>query len=63
MEQFFGGCTRLVGGAMIDGTAALAIKDMIHMAETQHQQLVLAGMQPAVTEVLEGVGSVAIGAT
>ena len=42
--------------SMIDGTAALAVEDMIHMAESHHQQLVLAGMQPAVTEVLGGVG-------
>ncbi len=40
----------------IDGTAALAVEDMIHMAESHHQHLVLVGVQPAVTEVLEGLG-------
>ncbi|MEK6634054.1 MAG: SulP family inorganic anion transporter, partial [Nitrospirota bacterium] len=40
----------------IDGTAALAVEDMIHMAASHHQHLVLVGMQPTVTEVLEGLG-------
>lgn len=40
----------------IDGTAALAVEDMIRMAESHHQHLVLVGMQPTVTEVLEGLG-------
>jgi sulfate permease, SulP family len=41
---------------VIDGTAALAVEDMIRMAESHHQHLVLVGMQPAVTKVLEGLG-------
>ena len=41
---------------MIDGTAALAVEDMIHMAASHHQHLILVGMQPAVTGVLEGLG-------
>lgn len=40
----------------IDGTAALAVEDMIRMAQVHHQQLVLVGMQPVVTKVLEGLG-------
>jgi SulP family sulfate permease len=40
----------------IDGTAALAVEDMIRMAQAHHQHLVLVGMQPVVTKVLEGLG-------
>ncbi len=40
----------------IDGTAALAVEDMIRMAESHQQHLVLVGIQPAVTEVLKGLG-------
>lgn len=40
----------------IDGTAALAVEDMIRMAQAHHQQLVLVGMQPVVTKVLGGLG-------
>lgn len=42
----------------IDGTAALAVEDMIRMAQAHHQHLVLVGMQPVVTQVLEGLGVV-----
>lgn len=41
---------------VIDGTAALAVEDMIRMAESHRQHLILVGMQPAVTQVLEGLG-------
>ena len=41
---------------VIDGTAALAVEDMIRMAESHRQHLILVGMQPAVTGVLEGLG-------
>ena len=40
----------------IDSTAALAVEDMIRMARAHHQHLVLVGMQPVVTKVLEGLG-------
>ena len=40
----------------IDSTAALAVEDMIRMARAHHQYLVLVGMQPVVTKVLEGLG-------
>jgi len=40
----------------IDGTAALAVEDMIQMAQAHHQDLILVGMQPAVYKVLEGLG-------
>ncbi|MCC6139692.1 MAG: SulP family inorganic anion transporter [Nitrospira sp.] len=40
----------------IDGTAALAVEDMIRMVEAHHQHLILVGMQATVTEVLEGLG-------
>jgi SulP family sulfate permease len=40
----------------IDGTAALAVEDMIRMAQAYHQHLVLVGMQPVVTKVLAGLG-------
>lgn len=40
----------------IDGTAALAVEDMIRMAQAHHQHLVLVGTQPVVTKVLEGLG-------
>jgi SulP family sulfate permease len=40
----------------IDGSAALAVEDMIRMAQAHHQHLVLVGMQPAVTQALESFG-------
>ena len=40
----------------IDGTAALAVEDMIRMAQAYRQHLVLVGMQPVVTKVLAGLG-------
>lgn len=40
----------------IDGTAALAVEDMIRMVEAHRQHLILVGMQPTVTEVLDGLG-------
>lgn len=46
VEQFCGGRIGFVGGADSDGTAALAVEDMIRMAESHHQHLVLVGMQP-----------------
>ncbi|MEQ1793335.1 MAG: SulP family inorganic anion transporter [Nitrospira sp.] len=39
----------------IDGTAALAVEDMIQMAAAHRQHLLLVGMQPAVTKVLAGL--------
>ncbi len=41
---------------VIDGTAALAVEDMLRMIEAHDQHLFFVGMQPAVTEVLEGLG-------
>jgi anti-anti-sigma regulatory factor len=40
----------------IDSTAALAVEDMIRMAQAHHQHLVLVGMQPVVTKVLDSLG-------
>ena len=41
---------------VIDGTAALAVEDMLRMVQAHGQHLVFVGMQPAVTEVLGGLG-------
>jgi len=40
----------------IDGSAALAVEDMIRMAQAGHKHLILVGMQPAVTKALESFG-------
>lgn len=40
----------------IDGTAALAVQDMLNMVQAHHQHLFFVGMQNHVTEVLEGLG-------
>ena len=42
----------------IDGSAALAVEDMIRMAQAHGQHLILVGTQPTVNEVLEGLGVV-----
>lgn len=41
---------------VIDGTAALAIEDMLRMIKSNNQHLFFSGMQPKVAEVLEGLG-------
>ena len=41
---------------IIDGTSALAVEDMLHMIRDHDQHLFFVGMQPAVTEVLDGLG-------
>jgi len=40
----------------IDGTAALAIEDMLVMVKSHHQHLFFVGMRPAVARVLKGLG-------
>lgn len=40
----------------IDGTAALAIEDMLRMVQAHRQQLYFVGMKPGVGRVLEGLG-------
>jgi SulP family sulfate permease len=40
----------------IDGTAALAIEDMLRMVQAHHQQLYFVGMKPEMGRVLEGLG-------
>jgi len=46
----------LSGVPAIDGTAALAVEDMLRMVQAHGQHLFFVGMQPAVTEVLGGLG-------
>ncbi|MGH7208462.1 MAG: SulP family inorganic anion transporter, partial [Nitrospiraceae bacterium] len=46
----------LSGVPVIDGTAALAVEDMLRMVQAHGQHLFFVGMQPAVTEVLDGLG-------
>ena len=41
---------------VIDGTSALAVEDMLHIIQAHDQHLFFVGMQPAVTEVLDGLG-------
>ncbi len=41
---------------ILDGTAALAVEDMLRIVQSHGQHLFFAGMQPAVTKVLEGLG-------
>ena len=41
---------------IIDGTAALAIEDMLRIIRAHKQHLFFVGMQPHVTEALEGLG-------
>ncbi len=41
---------------VIDGTAALAIDDMLRIIRAHKQHLFFVGMQPHVTEALEGFG-------
>ncbi|MDT7042351.1 SulP family inorganic anion transporter [Candidatus Nitronereus thalassa] len=41
---------------MIDGTAALAIEDMLRMIQFNKQHLFFSGMHPKVAEVLDGLG-------
>jgi SulP family sulfate permease len=40
----------------IDGTAALAIEDMLMMVKNHHQHLFFVGMRPGVARVLKGLG-------
>ncbi len=40
----------------IDGTAALAVEDMLNIVKAHHQHLFFVGMQPHVTEALDGLG-------
>lgn len=40
----------------IDGTAAMAVADMLTIIKSHHQHLFFVGMQPHVTEVLDGLG-------
>ena len=40
----------------IDGTAALAVKDMLKIVKAHHQHLFFVGMQPHVTSILDGLG-------
>ncbi len=40
----------------IDGTAALAVEDMLNIVQTHHQHLFFVGMQPHVTKALDGLG-------
>lgn len=40
----------------IDGTAALAVEDMLNIVKAHHQHLFFVGMQPHVTKVLDGLG-------
>lgn len=40
----------------IDGTAALAVEDMLTMVQSHKQHLFFVGMKPAVADVLEGLG-------
>lgn len=40
----------------IDGTAAMAVDDMLRMVQAQEQHLFFVGMQPHVIDVLEGFG-------
>ena len=43
----------------IDGTAALAVEDMLNMVHTHGQHLFFVGMQPHVTKALDGLGVLA----
>ncbi len=45
---------------IIDGTSALAVEDMLHIMQAHDQHLFFVGMQPAVTEVLDGLGVLAL---
>ena len=40
----------------IDGTSAMAIEDMLRIIRAHKQHLFFVGMQPHVTEVLNGLG-------
>jgi SulP family sulfate permease len=40
----------------IDGTAALAIEDMLVMVKSHHQHVFFVGMRPTVARVLKGLG-------
>jgi SulP family sulfate permease len=40
----------------MDGTAALAVEDMLNMIQAHHQHLFFVGMQPHVASVLDGLG-------
>ncbi|MDR4461244.1 MAG: sodium-independent anion transporter [Nitrospirales bacterium] len=40
----------------IDGTAALAVEDMLRMVQAHRQNLYFVGIKPAVLKVLEGLG-------
>jgi SulP family sulfate permease len=40
----------------IDGTAALAVEDMLRMVQSHHQNLYFVGIKPGVLNVLDGLG-------
>lgn len=42
----------------IDGTAALAVEDMVRMVQSHRQNLYFIGIKPGVLKVLEGLGVV-----
>ena len=42
--------------SVIDGTAALAIEDMLRIVQSHHQKLYFVGIKPGVLKVLEGLG-------
>jgi ABC-type transporter Mla MlaB component len=41
---------------VVDGTAALAIEDMLRLMQAHRQHLFMVGIQPKVEKVLEGLG-------
>jgi len=56
LQQFTSCVLDLSDVPIIDGTAALAIDDMLRIIRAHKQHLFFVGMQPHVTEALEGFG-------
>ena len=56
LKQFTSCVLDLSDVPIIDGTAALAIEDMLRIIRAHKQHLFFVGMQPHVTEALEGLG-------
>jgi SulP family sulfate permease len=56
LKQFTSCVLDLSDVPTIDGTAALAIEDMLRIIRAHKQHLFFVGMQPHVTEALEGLG-------
>lgn len=56
LKQFTSCVLDLSDVPIIDGTSALAIEDMLKIIQAHKQHLFFVGMQPHVTEVLEGLG-------